>query len=175
LGNSLFEQTVHVINTSDYDAQSVTLTVSDITDGAELYNATGVDSDGNSEIHWVGMLAANTNMDFTLQYYTAQMGIAPTGTVSVSLSLTQPEVELSVANKIELTVPRTSGASFVIGFNAQIGKTYYIQYAATAAGPWKTAHPPIIALTEQVQWVDSGPPVTEEPGNSRVYRVIQAD
>jgi hypothetical protein len=43
------------------------------------------------------------------------------------------------------------------------------------SGPWETAYPPITALTKQVQWVDSGPPVTEPAGSVRFYRVIQAD
>ncbi|QHI69526.1 fibronectin type III domain-containing protein [Tichowtungia aerotolerans] len=175
LGNGLFEQVVSVTNTSGNTAQSVTLTVSNITDGATLYNATGTDSDGNAEIHWVGTLAGGVAMDFTLQYYTAAMGVTPTGTVSVSLSLEHPDVVLDEANEITLIGTVESGSTFVIAFNAEIGATYYVQYAETPAGPWKTAYPPITALTEQVQWVDSGPPVTEPAGSSRVYRVIKAD
>jgi alpha-tubulin suppressor-like RCC1 family protein len=175
LANGLFEQTVSVTNISAYPAQSVTLTVSNITAGAKLYNATGTDPNGHSEIHWVGTLGAGLGMDFTLQYYTAQMGITPTGTVSVSLSLEQPDVELDEANEITLSGQMKSGSDFVIGFNAVVGKTYYIQYASTVSGPWETAYPPITALTKQVQWVDSGPPVTEPAGSVRFYRVIQAD
>lgn len=175
LANGLFEQVINVANTSEYDARAVSLTVSNLTAGAELYNATGSDSFGNPEILWGGALASGESMDFTLQYYTAAMGVTPTGTVSVALSLERPDAELEEENQIELIGTVQSGAIFVIAFNAVVGETYYIQYADSPAGPWKTANQPITAVTDQIQWVDAGPPVTESAGSSRVYRVIHND
>ncbi len=176
LANGLFEQTVSVTNTSAYDAQSVTLTVSDLSGGAALYNATGTDPDGNAEILWVGTLAAGETMDFTLQYAVSDLRVTPSATVSVSLSLATPDVELDENKAVTLAGTAQCGDTFVIAFETTIGKTYYIQYADDLlSGDWKTASPSITALTEKVQWVDSGPPVTDEPGDSRCYRVIQAD
>jgi len=177
MGNGLFEQTVSVTNVSAYDAAAVTLSVSNITEGATLYNATGIDLDDNPEIHWIGTLAAGSNMVFTLQYFKPMLGTAPTGSVSVSLSLERPDVELDETKIIDLKAQMQSGSLFVIAFeDAIIGKTYYVQYKDDMlSNDWKTAYPPIIALTKQVQWVDSGPPVTEPAGSSRFYRVIQAD
>ncbi len=153
------------------------MSVSNITEGATLYNATGIDLDDNPEIHWIGTLAAGSNMVFTLQYFKPMLGTAPTGSVSVSLSLERPDVELDETKIIDLKAQMRSGSLFVIAFeDAIIGKTYYVQYKDDMlSNDWKTAYPPIIALTKQVQWVDSGPPVTEPAGSSRFYRVIQAD
>jgi hypothetical protein len=175
MANGLFEQVISVTNSSLYDVQSITLTVSDISEGATLYNTTGTNSDGTSEIHWVGTLASGSSMDFTLQYFTTSLGTAPAGTVTIAFCLDRPDVELDENNQVSLAGQMQSGSNFVVGFNAQMGTTYYVQYADTPAGPWKTAYPPITAQTEQVQWIDSGPPVTEPAGSSRFYRIIQDD
>jgi hypothetical protein len=174
MANGLFEQIVCVTNTSAYDAQAVTLTVADLSVGATLYNATGTDPDGNAEILWVGTLAGGASMDFTLQYSVTDMRVTPSATVTVSLSLSVPDVELDEDNEITLVGTAECGDTFVIAFEATIGATYYIQYTDDlSSNDWKTAYPSITALSEQVQWVDSGPPVTEEPGDTRCYRVIR--
>jgi len=94
-----------------------------------------------------------------------------------ALSLEKLDAELDPAREVALSGTFQRGALYVIGFKATLGKTYYIQYADNlSSNVWKTAYPSITALTDQIQWVDSAPPVTEDPtGGARCYRVIQAD
>jgi len=176
----LFEEVVTVENNSvTRAAQAVTLTVSNLTAGATLYNATGTDSAGNQEIHWVGTLAANDSMDFTLQYYTAQAGV-PTADVSASLSMEEPAQSVS-GNSFNLCGKYqniNNSSSFLIEFSATPGSTYYIQYRKNLSDPWKTVQPGIVAPANYIQWIDSGPPGTEcAPGDavSRFYRIIESD
>ena len=178
--NGLFEQSVTVSNTSALIAKAVTLTVKDLSAGATLNNATGIDEHGNAEIQWVGAFAPNSSMVFTLQYYTKTRNVAPTSAVEVSLSLEDPETlikgrKFSINGK-PVTVGTTQ--SFLIEFTAVPGRAYYIQYNETLDGnTWKTVQPRIIAPANRVQWIDSGPPGTESaPGSapSRFYQVIEA-
>ncbi|MGE4488400.1 MAG: IPT/TIG domain-containing protein, partial [Kiritimatiellales bacterium] len=175
----LFEQTITVSNTSPtLAARAVTLTVTNLTSGAELYNATGTDEHGNPEILWIGTLDPLTAMDFTLQYYTATRGTAPTGTVIVSLSLESPQTAVSgTAFNLSGTPQNISGTqSFLIEFGATPGRTYYIQYTDALSNPWKTVQPPIVAPVNRIQWIDSGPPGTESaPGavSNRFYRILE--
>jgi hypothetical protein len=178
--NGLFEQSVTVSNTSPLTARAVTLTVRNLSAGATLNNATGVDEHGNAEIQWAGAFAPNSSMVFTLQYYTKNRSVAPTSAVEVSLSLEDPATlirgsKFSINGK-PVTVGTTQ--SFLIEFTAVPGRTYHIQYNETLDGKtWKTAQPPVVAPANRIQWIDSGPPGTESaPGSvpSRFYQVIEA-
>jgi hypothetical protein len=177
--NGLFEQTITVSNTSPtLAARAVTLTVTNLSAGASLYNATGTDEFGNPEILWIGTLDPLTAMDFTLQYYTATRGTAPSGTVITSLSLEDPQTMISgTAFNLSGTPQTISGTqSFLIEFGATPGRTYYIQYTDALSNPWKTVQPPIVAPVNRIQWIDSGPPGTESaPGavSNRFYRIIE--
>jgi len=179
--NGLFEEGITVVNNSPtLTARAITLTVTNLSAGAELYNATGIDPDGRSEILWVGTLGAGAGMDFTLQYYTAQYGTVPTADVFASLSMEEPG-ETVRGRHLALSGEYrniNSSSSFLIEFPATPGNTYYIQYTDDLSNPWKTVQPGIVAPVNRVQWIDSGPPGTESaPGNAgnRFYRIIEAD
>ncbi|MEI6647525.1 MAG: hypothetical protein WCP12_15920, partial [bacterium] len=175
----LFEQSVTVSNTSTLVAKAVTLTVTNLSAGVTLNNATGVDEHGNPEIQWTGTFAANSVMVFKLQYYTKTRSVTPTSTVAVSLSLEDPQTLISGTKFSINGEPVTLGKThaFLIEFTAVPGRTYYIQYKALVTDPWKTVQPPIVAPVNRIQWIDSGPPGTESaPGSapSRFYQVIEA-
>ena len=178
--NGLYEQMVTVSNTSPtLAARRVTLTVTSLSANYSLYNATGRDLSGNPEIQWNGNLAPLTVMQFTLCYYSTTRGVPPSATVLASLSLENPTGLLTgttfAINGTPLLINGTQ--NFLIEFTAVPGQTYYIQYTAALADPWKTVYPAIVAPVNKVQWVDSGPPGTECVPNmapNRFYHVIQA-
>lgn len=177
--NGLYEQIVAVSNNSPtLAAHAVTLTVTNLSAGARLYNATGTDEHGNPEILWIGTLAPLGSMNFTLQYYTAARGTVPSATVLASLSLEDPQSAVGgLVFGLSATYQNIGGTqSFLIEFAAVPGRTYYIQYTSSLSNPWKTVQPGIIAPANRIQWIDSGPPGTEcAPGNAtnRFYRVIE--
>jgi hypothetical protein len=178
--NGLFEQVISVNNVSALSANSVTLTASNLTAGAKLYNATGMDLAGNPEIHWIGTLAAGASMDFVLQYYSALRGVVPGADVIVSLSLEDlPDEVTGSPFGLSGEYRNLDGSSsFLIEFEAVPGKTYHIQYTDSLSNPWKTVQPGIVAPANRIQWIDSGPPGTEcAPGDAgqRFYRIIEAN
>ncbi|MFC1467424.1 fibronectin type III domain-containing protein, partial [Verrucomicrobiota bacterium] len=176
----LFEQIVTVANNSPtFAAEAITLTVTDLSAGAELYNATGTDKQGNPEIFWRGTLEPLESIDFTLHYYSAQR-TTPSATVVASLSLSEPadsvtgtSVSLDGGN-FEMT---NDNSSFVMQFNTVPGKTYFIQYTDSLADEWKTVQPGITASSSNTRWLDYGAPATDaSPAKvkGRYYRVIEA-
>ena len=175
----LFEQTVTVTNNSPtLAARAVTLTMTALSAGVTVYNATGQDEAGHSTLQWRGTLDPSAARDFVVQYYTAQRGVMPAATIQASLSLEDRPLTIhGVALAINGSPKLIGGtASFLIEFTAVPGRTYYIQYTDSLAGEWKTVQPPIVAPVNKVQWVDSGPPATESaPGSvpARYYRVIE--
>jgi len=178
--NGLFEEVVTVVNNSlTFAARAITLTVTNLSAGAELYNATGTDPDGHSEILWIGTLGAGASMDFTLQYYTAHRGTVPTADVFASLSMEEPGETVTGSHfALSGEYRNINSSSFLIEFVATPGNTYYIQYTDDLSNPWKTVQPGIVAPANRVQWIDSGPPGTEcAPGaaGNRFYRIIEAD
>jgi hypothetical protein len=174
----LFEQTATVTNNSlTLAAKAVTLTVTNLSANCTLYNGTGHDASGNPEIQWSGTLPAGASMAFTLRYYNPKR-IAPTNIIVLaSLSLEDPAVAMhGTVLSFSKATPIGLANNFLIQFRAVPGRGYYIEYAATPVGPWKTAQPTIVAPANVVQWIDSGPPGTEsEPGSvpSRCYKVFE--
>ncbi|PAW86517.1 MAG: hypothetical protein B9S33_07975 [Pedosphaera sp. Tous-C6FEB] len=65
---------------------------------------------------------------------------------------------------------------FKLDFASQAGKTYYIQYSSSVAGPYETSFPGIVGTGGNLQWVDTGPPRTTSlptSTGSRFYRLLQ--
>ncbi|MEI8197466.1 MAG: hypothetical protein WCI73_16340 [Phycisphaerae bacterium] len=175
--NGLYEQIATVTNTSPtLAAWGVTLTVTNLSAGYTLYNATGRDEFGNPEIQWTGNLPALTSRQFTLQYYSATR-VPPSATVLASLSLENPDALINgTAFAINgRPLPINGTQNFLIEFTAVPGQTYYIQYTASLTDPWKTVYPTIVAPVDKLQWIDSGPPGTEcapSLAPNRFYQVI---
>jgi hypothetical protein len=70
-----------------------------------------------------------------------------------------------------------SQGQLTIEFASIPGHTYVVQYSADMK-TWLTATPPIVAVNNKTQWIDSGPPVTQSlPGSpgQRFYRVVQTN
>ena len=153
-----------------------------MTIGTRLYTwlrgqEVGRDEFGNPEIQWTGNLPALTFRQFTLQYYSATRGVAPSSTVLASLSLENPAALINgMAFAINgRPLPINGTQNFLIEFTAVPGQTYYIQYTALLTDPWKTVYPAIVAPVDKLQWIDSGAPGTEcapSLAPNRFYQVI---
>ena len=179
LQNGVFEQVVSVTNNSaSRAAQSIALTVFNLSAGATVHNATGQDALGNPMIRWNGTLAPLSVMNFTVQYYSSQ-GTVPSSDVVAALSLEDVEDAIQgIAFSLNGSPVMISGTqSFLIEFTATPGRTYYVQYKDALGDEWTTVPRSLEALVNKVQWIDSGPPSTLSApiGGSRFYRVLEAN
>jgi hypothetical protein len=67
--------------------------------------------------------------------------------------------------------------TFLIEFATTPGKTYYVQYGSDMVH-WKTSYPSLTGTGQSMQWIDSGPPVTDSlpaANQTRFYRVLQGN
>ena len=149
----------------------------------------GKDSLGNA-IYLINATGTNNGVPYVLIPTT----IAPTGTFPMS-------VEYYVSDRVTSPKPRlvvevvTGGfpvapagttltpdraefhqGRFKVDFLSTAGKTYYIQYSASALGPFETSFPGLSGTGGRVQWVDTGPPRTTSlptAAGTRFYRLLQ--
>ncbi|MFC1467692.1 IPT/TIG domain-containing protein [Verrucomicrobiota bacterium] len=177
----LYEQVITVTNSSpDLSADAVTLTVTNLADGASLYNATGTDNDGNPEVYWEGTIPPLGSREFILQYETNPPGTDPLPGVAVSLSMQEPEEGGLFGGPVVLAgeVLDENGTSpYQIDFNAAPGRTYFVLYTDSLFNEWIKVLPGIFAESDHIRWVDTGPPDTvshPDEVRKRFYRIIES-
>jgi len=149
----------------------------------------GVDSLGNA-IYLINATGTNNGVPFVLIPTT----IAPSGTfplnveyyVSDRVTTPRPRLVIEVVTGGFPTAPAGTVLApdraefhlgrFKIDFLSTAGRTYYIQYSASAAGPWETSFPGVAGTGGRLQWVDTGPPRTTSlptAAGTRFYRLLQ--
>lgn len=110
----------------------------------------------------------------TLEFYAADQNPAfPIGYAAAfgNLALSTP------SNLAAGPTPTCACANgeLLLEFPTAAGRTYYIQYAASLEGPWRTVFPAVLGTGSRVQWIDLGPPqTTSAPYDCgvRFYRIM---
>ena len=149
----------------------------------------GVDSLGNA-IYLINATGTNNGVPYVLIPTT----IAPAGTfplnveyyVSDRVTSPRPRLVVEVVTGGFPTAPAGTVLTpdrslfhegrFKVDFLSLAGKTYYIQYSASPAGPWETSFPGVAGTGGRLQWVDTGPPRTTSlptTAGTRFYRLLQ--
>lgn len=70
------------------------------------------------------------------------------------------------------------GGTFLIEFATISGKTYYVQYRDNPSGSWLTVPQAYTGTGQDIQWIDSGPPLTQSLpglGSTRSYQVLMGN
>jgi hypothetical protein len=181
LQSGLFEQLVTISNCVPFDISGVLLTFKNLSMNTIVYNADHIDVFGNPIINWTGTIPGNTTKDFRVQYYTSQPGLTPGADVSASLGM---EKVSRICNgtpvKTALRSMSADGVGYVmLELGTVPGIDYQILYSDSLTvppGKWKTANKLIRATSSRTQWIDYGPPVTDNPPSevkSRFYKAIE--
>jgi hypothetical protein len=170
----LFEQTVHLTNSSTNTFDATRLLIRDLPDDVHVYNASGFTND-IPFVQYNLPLAPAEAVDLLIEYYRANRdpNFQPTflvqGTTALSLTAT------GTVFAIDPQRPPFQSGRFFIEFSATQGRRYAVQYSSDMTS-WKTADPIITAPANRVQWYDDGPPKTESKPTtigSRFYRVME--
>jgi MBG domain (YGX type) len=171
---SLFEQIVLVDNTTTATFTALRLVVSGLPATVQLYNAHGTNGAGNPYVDLVGPLTPGGSVAVLLEYWSEgrQPFTPPTVTLQV-LSFLPPNPPLPGTVTAIGNSYMSAYGRFYLEWNSEVGKTYYVQYADSPSGPWKTVLSPVAGTGFRVVWIDDGPPKTESPGGGgRYYRLI---
>ena len=171
--NGLFEQTVHLTNSSPDTIVAVRLLIRDLPDDVQVYNASGFTND-IPFVQYNLPLATAEAVDLLIEYYRANRdpNFQPIFEVQAATALSVTATGAVLA--IDPQRPPFQSGRFFIEFSATPGRRYAVQYSSDMTS-WKTADPIITAPANRVQWYDDGPPKTEgKPTTigSRFYRVM---
>jgi hypothetical protein len=170
----LYEQTVRVTNPTGSTYDAVRIYVSGLTSAQHLHNASGT-TNGVPYAQSAGSVAPGSYVDFLLEYYVTDSSVtAPT---LITKLVTPDTGGTTTYAGTSVPIHRTqvlANGYIMIEFSTISGRVYYVQYSSDMR-TWKTAQPAIAGNGGWIQWVDSGPPKTENTPSSvpmRYYRVI---
>ncbi|MBI5802424.1 MAG: immunoglobulin domain-containing protein [Verrucomicrobia bacterium] len=139
-----------------------------------LINATGTNN-GVPFILLPTTLAPAGTFPLNVEYYVSDRVTTPKPRLVVEIVTggypAAPAGTLLTPDRTEFHLGR-----FKIDFTSTAGKTYYIQYSSSAAGPYETSFPGVTGTGGRLQWVDTGPPRTSSlptATGTRFYRLLQ--
>jgi copper(I)-binding protein len=169
----LFEQTVHLTNSSTNTFVAVRLLIRGLPNDVQVYNASG-STNGTPFVQYNLPLAPAASVDLLIEYYRANRNpnFQPIFEVQATTALSVTPTGTVI--KINPQRPPMQEGRFFIEFSAIPGRRYAVQYSSDMTS-WKTADPIITAPANRVQWYDDGPPKTESKPTtigSRFYRVM---
>ena len=171
LQSGLFEQKVRVSNPTDLTFSAVRVSIYDLTDGAQVYNASG-DTDGVPLVKFNQPLGPGEVVDLTIEYYVASRQMPQSRLCAQPALSTSPIQQDGTPVNID-RIMRLADGTMLIEFEAVQGQVYQIQYCEEL-GIWKTATPNVTSESNRIQWIDNGQPKTDGLPDHRMYRVITA-
>jgi fibronectin type 3 domain-containing protein/uncharacterized ParB-like nuclease family protein len=176
----LYEQSVTVTNVAQRAIAGFDLALSGLRDGVILYNGTNA-APGSAGLSYHLPMAAGESVTLVLEYHAALRGEIPAPTIVPTLATPAAGAvaqRLAAADAFEINRSlKLQDGSFLIEFNAEVGKTYRVEYS-TEGTAWKRCPVAIRAGGTKVQWIDRGPPWTESAPSTqprRLYRVTRDD
>jgi hypothetical protein len=173
----LYESFIDVENTTPYPIEAIRMHVGGITGGAILQTVTGTGDDDVPFVQYDVPMTPGEVRTFKLEYRVpGRRWEDPTTNILLEL--------LPLANQEEITgevvdlavdLQQAADQSYYLGFMTEEGQRYYIQYADSLNGPWKTSPISVEGNNLRQVWVDDGlPKTTTHPREAslRFYRII---
>lgn len=173
----LYEQRITLSNDGSTVIRGFQIDISDLPDGAVVWNATGEVVSGVFPVYFAGDLNGGESLDFTIEYYSpnSREMFTPTLAIIEGTAPDPPEPEGTVFAISRSFFDHDGG--FVIEFESTPGKNYFVQFSEDGL-TYETIRPGFIANATRIQWKDSGPPKTPchpKDCGSRFYRVIESE
>ena len=139
-----------------------------------LINATGTNN-GVPYVLIPSAIVPAGSFPLNVEYYVSDRVTKPNPRLVVEVVTsgypTVPAGTILTPDRLEFHLGR-----FKLDFTSSAGKTYYIQYSSSVAGPYETSFPGVAGTGGRLQWVDTGPPRTTSlptAAGSRFYRLLQ--
>ena len=174
--NGLVEQSITVMNNTNYVADAVRIVVTGLTN--RLHNAVGTNN-GNPFVYYSANLAAGQSVNLLLQYSASAYFPLTNGQLqafAVPLPNWTPPATIATSTNLNLSriVPLANGG-MLIEWPSTTNRTYTVVYSDNVSFSNAMIAPPaVVAPANRTQWIDYGPPTTTNlPANTgaRFYRV----
>src|SRR5207248_3052908 len=172
LQSGLLQQKARISHPTDVTLSAVRVSISDLSEGAQVYNASG-DADGVPYVKYNQPLGAGEAVELSIEYYVADRRTPASTLCAHPASSSAPTEQDGEPVTIDRVV-RLADGTRLIEFTAVPDQVYYIQYGEDFR-TWKTVTPSVTTKANRIQWIDNGQPKTDSlPSErpSRFYRVI---
>jgi hypothetical protein len=169
--NGLFEQSYQLQNTASVTNPAYRILLQNMAPNDTLYYAQGsANGIPYAQYNWPVPPGGTVNMIF--DYYVPDRLTMPNPTFQVQPATPTPAPTTGTVTPVASATRLTNG-SFLVQFDTQAGRNYYIQYSASNADPWQTAWPAVTGTGQRLQWIDNGAPKTDSfPTATRYYRLL---
>ena len=145
-----------------------------------LYNGTSVKKGGGTYSHGQP-LQAGESVNVVLKYFASKRGVIPQPVIGLKGASPVPVAKTKAARAVApIGAPFSISScsvqpdrSVVLEFPSEPGRSYRVQYSPDAVH-WKACPATITSAGTRIQWIDRGPPSTENaPATtpSRFYRI----
>lgn len=173
---NLLEQSVTVTNQSSTTAiDGFTVTISNLPEGAEVYNASDLSTPGEASIHFNHTLLVGQTYSFNVEYFYQDQSGAFTPDLSVVMGYDLASGAIAGGSTPVPSLTFENG-NRLLDFPSIVGNEYFIEYRDDLTeGSWTRVSWRLKAEVDRLQWIDSGPPKTSsspESETKRFYRVI---
>ncbi len=174
---SLYEQRVHIVNTTMFPMISYSVSVPNLPASVALKSASGLKADGTPYVSGITDLAPGAETNLILEYFSTDAKPFANPVLKLLIfqatSVPTPHGTLLSAAQVR-TVTGYSGRIY-IQFPSVSGSTYWVQYRDATTEAWHTSTVPALGTGEPISWMDNGPPkTTTVPTGSRTYQVLMA-
>jgi len=171
--NPRFTQLLQVRNDSGLDAVGVRVLFSDLEAGITAENQTGTALDGRPMIEMETAFTSGATLDLNIIYICT--GAYPVSdyppTIELQYILPEWTPPLSGGGVVVSAIV-LSGGRYILEFDSVVGKLYAVEYQNNfPTGQWTQVPLRLRATANRTQWIDAGPPATQPPSGTRVYRV----
>lgn len=169
----LFSRQIRITNNNLLKISGFGYTLGELSDGTTIYNAK---SDDGGMIRSDRDLAPGESMTLTLEYFdpTRSLQKVPLPVIEKVFASDQiAPVPAASGTEVEKIIPLADG-DVLLEFPTVSGTRYLIEYSQDML-TWKPAAVAIKASGSRTQWIDNGPPKTDNHPSSvtsRIYRVV---
>jgi uncharacterized repeat protein (TIGR01451 family) len=178
--NGLVEQSIVVMNNTNYTAGAVRVVVAGLTSTNFLFNAVGTNN-GNPFVYYSTSFPAGQSVSLLLQYAASAYFPLTNGQLQafvVPVPNLDPPAMTATSTNINISrVVKLANGDMLIEWPSTVGQTYTVVYSDNILFSNAVIAPPsIVASANRTQWIDYGPPTTvSAPTNAgvRFYRVYQ--
>ncbi|MEO5716690.1 MAG: PQQ-binding-like beta-propeller repeat protein [Luteolibacter sp.] len=182
----LYEQKVTVKNLAGRPIAGFDLKVSSLGKRVKLYNGT-TDKPGKGRYSYRKPIAAGQSVVVVLKYYSRTRGTIPQPVIKVQL-FTPAVTVVTTAKRAAVVsaivapalppfavsrIDRRADGSVALEFHTEAGRWYRMHFSDDSSY-WKSCSNPIQAGAETLEWIDRGPPWTDQLPSEvprRFYRV----
>ena len=174
----LFEQRILVTNNAARAIGGFVVTIADLIEEVEAYNATGLSPDGLPLLEYHVPVGSGESVEIVVEFHSKKRTAPETPDYRSDTALPMETMVSNVDDAFAIDrVLRLKDGGMLIEFTSEPDATFRVQYSDDGE-TWLDSPVSIRASANRVMWIDYGPPRTHsapQDSLSRLYRCFRED